>query len=490
MYVRRDSICVAKIPTYIIPLNANFSLSFKQEKFIYLNFTLKIETSTLSEEFLIIKWSSENHRSMNLFKDYGNDIFISIANWIHKRSIKSLPEIWKTVVKAKLQVLSTKQYYRNNDFVLKDVLQRLFKDHGSLKQLGPLSIGELRLSLEITAFIAYNVRYSDFATCITSSAECLMKPAYTMEEEELESMQLFVFIVHLIGNSTPRETIHSLAHLWQSRAQFQDKTSRRIDAYFGYFSKLLGLKLSTFLSLMSSERDVKQLALAEHHEIDEKILDDSDIDLIERTINHPVHLNLESTILPSAFIPFCGFEENMMIPGQIVENFSFPICSNFKVTYLENRLCYELKNEKLKGPGGLFLLFDTNEEKSIQLKTNDSIEVTNQAMNLSMIKKRREGIVVENKILTNGSGVVAYIPLLTPFEQELANYSKIKLSSLQEIETSEKYLKQPFKKRLCGVQMYEECRIEAYVKHVSTDCHCVPFGEGFQYKVKDRDIVL
>ena len=122
--------------------------------------------------------------------------------------INSSVEIWKFVVRAKLEVLylyekSSKSCRRTND-IIRDVKDILYKGQGmtgndKLEKVEAISDATLRLSLEITAFLSYDVAYADFNSCITSSVKCPLKDTCTIENEELRSMQLFVFIVHLIA---------------------------------------------------------------------------------------------------------------------------------------------------------------------------------------------------------------------------------------------------------------------------------------------------
>ena len=91
---------------------------------------------------------------------------------------------------------------------------------------------------------------------------------------------------------------------------------------------------------------------------------------------HPVHLYLNSGMsLPSSFIPFCGFANDMMDTGMFHGNFTFPVCSAFKPSLLFNQLCYELDISRLKQSvnnreyGGFFVLLDLNTERDIEINT-------------------------------------------------------------------------------------------------------------------------
>ena len=88
-------------------------------------------------------------------------------------------------------------------------------------------------------------------------------------------------------------------------------------------------------------------------------------------LNHPVHiLDDDENLSPSAFIPFCSFQD---IPDPLSKeygNFSNPVCSSFKKRILDGQLCYQIDvnikiNETtMTGPqkGGLSFLVDVNAE--------------------------------------------------------------------------------------------------------------------------------
>ena len=51
---------------------------------------------------------------------------------------------------------------------------------------------------------------------------------------------------------------------------------------------------------------------------------------IEELSSHPVHIrNKEGNFMPSSLVPFCGFGADMFSFGEIVDNFTYPICTAF-----------------------------------------------------------------------------------------------------------------------------------------------------------------
>ena len=75
----------------------------------------------------------------------------------------------------------------------------------------------------------------------------------------------------------------------------------------------------------------------------------------------------------SAFIPFCGFGEDMEAMGVKIDQFDIPVCNSFKDKLLNDQLCYEVDLNKLfnktalrKGLKiGLIFILDYNEDRQV-----------------------------------------------------------------------------------------------------------------------------
>ena len=90
--------------------------------------------------------------------------------------------------------------------------------------------------------------------------------------------------------------------------------------------------------------------------------------------NHPVHIldNL-GNLSPSAFIPFCQFgHDEISSMGNMVKEFSLPVCKIFKKTILVDQMCYKADiNEYLSYPSskdfktGFTFLVDNNYDRQI-----------------------------------------------------------------------------------------------------------------------------
>jgi hypothetical protein len=101
------------------------------------------------------------------------------------------------------------------------------------------------------------------------------------------------------------------------------------------------------------------------------LLTTTDTEYIHKISNHPVHIVDDQNLLsPSAFIPFCSLGDDMEIIGQIVPNFTIPVCNKFKPTVLDGQRCYQLDvnqfasqvDRKLMSHGLTFLM-DYNEDR-------------------------------------------------------------------------------------------------------------------------------
>ena len=72
---------------------------------------------------------------------------------------------------------------------------------------------------------------------------------------------------------------------------------------------------------------------------------------------------------PSAFIPFCEYNGDMLSVGEHIDNFSFPVCNAFRPTLIEGQLCYQFDRNNLGGnltsskEPYLMFLMDTNDDR-------------------------------------------------------------------------------------------------------------------------------
>ena len=95
---------------------------------------------------------------------------------------------------------------------------------------------------------------------------------------------------------------------------------------------------------------------------------------------HPPHMKNS----PSAFIPFCEYNGDMMAIGEYIDNFPFPVCNAFKPSILDGQLCYEFDPATIQANitsnnPYIFFILDYNEDRQYH---------THQAMEREKGKKR------------------------------------------------------------------------------------------------------
>ena len=104
-----------------------------------------------------------------------------------------------------------------------------------------------------------------------------------------------------------------------------------------------------------------------------------DTSYIHTITNHPVHIKDS----PSAFIPFCEFSGDMLVMGEKIKDFDYPVCNKFKPKVLNGQLCYQVDVNEFKDkivdkmitePELIFLL-DYNEEKMLTTNSDPKNDV-------------------------------------------------------------------------------------------------------------------
>ena len=71
---------------------------------------------------------------------------------------------------------------------------------------------------------------------------------------------------------------------------------------------------------------------------------------------------------PSAFLPFCEYNGDMLAVGEYIQSFPFPVCTAFRPTVLHGQLCYQfdpstvLTNPTTDQPFLIFIM-DYNEDR-------------------------------------------------------------------------------------------------------------------------------
>ena len=180
-------------------------------------------------------------------------------------------------------------------------------------------------------------------------------------------------------------------------------------------------------------------------------------------INHPVHLEKSRTI-SSALIPFCAFQARLgTSEGKSwVENISFPVCNSFRPVALEGQLCYSLRVGRKSDEGksnGLMLLLDLNEDRSIQLETNQHKGGGLSTMNMNL----------DTKMSHRGKDLKIHIKTLSSYRG--FGEGSYKMTMLKALKGTNDFLAMSAEERNCAVEDFEECRN----KKLRELCQCVPW---------------
>ena len=175
---------------------------------------------------------------------------------------------------------------------------------------------------------------------------------------------------------------------------------------------------------------------------------------------HPVHLkpDTDGNLPPSALVPFCSYQEDLSLLGEERQELqNMTLCDKFEPTRLEGQLCYSLnvakferKDTKLGKRSGLFLLLDPNpypmEPKDGRVKT---------------ARNDQESFKV-------------YIHTLAPHTTfQPAAYA---MHTLKKMTGKTSFYQMQDNQKECQVHSREKCQTEMFLKHVKTNCSCVPWA--------------
>ena len=184
--------------------------------------------------------------------------------------------------------------------------------------------------------------------------------------------------------------------------------------------------------------------------------------------SHPVHLTSKN--VPSAFIPFCAYNGDLLALGKQIDGIEFPVCNKFVATVLKGQLCYTidvgsvLTGTKTKDgkSSGLALVLDYNIEKSVQpIKQKQSKDTNTRYLNLN-----------NDSVEEDGEAMV-YIQTLKPFEgYGGGSYS---LHALKQISPTESFLSLSKAVTLCSNNDKQQCKRKKYIHQKIRSCKCIPW---------------
>ena len=197
------------------------------------------------------------------------------------------------------------------------------------------------------------------------------------------------------------------------------------------------------------------------------------VHLIGSLVNHPPHLLLTWS---SAFIPFCAYKADLNFTKNTVDlqGITFPLCSSFLPTLLEDQLCYKLKLKEESSYGkrdSLVLLLDYNEQLSLHAWEEDSSAISSKThIDFGQIdgsEYRSAKFHLNTLSAFNGFGEGVFT-----------------MTNVKRMTAKEDFLKMPLKERNCAIELYEDCRRRKLLE----ECNCVPW-DLLEFKVKIQKIL-
>ena len=177
---------------------------------------------------------------------------------------------------------------------------------------------------------------------------------------------------------------------------------------------------------------------------------------------------MTSTNAPSAFIPFCAYNTELLALGIFIDGMKFPICSRFVPTVLKGQLCYTMdvnsvlpdKETKAGKSSGLTLLLDYNQERSVlpkkQKQGKKSIE--RYVLDLNDNRKEEAKIFINTLKAFNGYGGGRY-----------------SMHSLKKISPTKEFLTLPKDVIGCANEEKQFCKMTKYLHHKLDNCKCIPW---------------
>ena len=210
--------------------------------------------------------------------------------------------------------------------------------------------------------------------------------------------------------------------------------------------------------------------------------------LMAELSSHPVHLMTKNGWSAlSAFIPFCAYQTNMLVVGEYIDGFDFPVCNKFTPTVHRGQLCYTIdissvlpNTETDDGKaGGLTLILDYNTERSVQPAMNR--KGTNE--NTEKIHLNLEDAPTEE----DGEARI-FIHTLKPFKGY--GGGSFSMNALKQISPTEKFLELPDTVKGCKNNDKQHCKMTLYLKQKVEECNCIPWEFPQRVTVSKVETIL
>ena len=116
----------------------------------------------------------------------------------------------------------------------------------------------------------------------------------------------------------------------------------------------------------------------------------------------------EKKVSPSAFIPFCGFGEDISSMGVKIDQFDSHVCNSFQPKVMNDQLCYEVDLQKFAKKksidndlkSGLSFTMDYNEDRQITFYRKESGMKQNWINRISEFNENNHAFIYLNTIGT------------------------------------------------------------------------------------------
>ena len=471
--------------------------------------------------------TNSNIENTKMFtKNLNNKNYVALVNSVYEaKAHKSVQEIWAIVVQEKLNFMYTTENNKSicagncifnmlqmeeKTQVTRAVVRGLRSDFNS-KQINKDQImdEDLELGMKMFAFMIYCPWVNSPPKCISGSKDCITcvktrisLDGWPADHIEKERMWQYSYLLELLSHQTDGTLIQSLATLFGDNTVHTGLDVKqnlfKLKSFYDVMYNMLNCTYGKVTVALSSLRELTNTSTVPYPEqfistIDKciNLTDPNCSDLrkladvayqpeYEEMSNHPVHLKGQySQLFPSALIPYCSFGTDMFELGEMMDNFTQPICTAFTPTLHNGQTCYELDTDRIKEPtrpannSGLVLLLDIGMERSVTVRNKEK-EAKGKPLN-------NIGNFVLGEELSNvagGSGLV-YVHTLQPYTFKLSHDTNLILTSVKAMTGTENCLALPDIKKDCSVEPFERCKINQFVTNSQSKCNCFPYGHSF-----------
>ena len=189
-------------------------------------------------------------------------------------------------------------------------------------------------------------------------------------------------------------------------------------------------------------------------------------------------MDSSGTMTPSALIPFCAYQTDMLLVGHHAKGFTFPACKIFQPSVLEGQLCYSLNISALSTGkakegrnNGLLIILDLGAPKDY-----DNLSISGES-------NQSKNVIRLETLSPKTSHARIYLNTLSSFsEYRPGSYGMI---ALKKMTGTKSFLKLSDESKECQTNTLEDCQTKGYVKEVMKECGCVPWALSDALKIKD-----